>query len=412
MSVSNSISPSERQWLLKLIEDKFQIALNSHYACLEFSKILKDQFNISISYNTIRRLFGIVQSNNLPSQYTLDKLASTIGFTHYKSFKAYIQTFDTDYFNGILFLYRSNGKTYSEKLIQILKYLDYSTHESAYKLKAVVELAIQFDDYILLEQIVQIDFDVSKTEVVEKLFISFQEFHIQAEKENYKVIQFVLKHIHHNLILQKCLLQHFVIEHALNGYYGEWLASITETPLPDFYIFRDLMFCQKAFSVKNVDEARFYYKRALKAMNKANFDIHAKLKGRIAAWDFILNHSQQKFNTFYFNLKTNVEYASFIIVYYRLIWIYKDGNYINENIQLKPIQEFQSIVSVHLLEIISKYCIIYANCLLLKNNTSEIRDTLELVHIDILFLGEHKWFRNLYHTMLSREILKAISLSN
>lgn len=60
MALANTITESEKQWLLNLIEEQFNITLNSHYTCKEFSNVLEKQFQIQISYNTLRRLFGIV----------------------------------------------------------------------------------------------------------------------------------------------------------------------------------------------------------------------------------------------------------------------------------------------------------------------------------------------------------------
>ena len=361
--MSNSITESEKQWLLKLIEENFKITLNSHYTCKEFSEVLVEKFSIQISYNTLRRLFGIVQSESGPSLYTLDKLASTVGFSSYKHFKNYIQSFDTDFFNGILFLYRLNQKYDTDKIINALKYLDFTTYESSYKLKSVVEFAIENNDYDLLEKIINLPFDFTKPEANEKNFIGLQEFHIQAEKGNKKLIAFVTKHIPDSIALQICLLQHYVEEQRLNDYYGIWLESVTETSLYDFFLFRNTLLTQKYFIEKDIIKSKEYFNKVLQKIKKNKIEIHPILKGRISAWDYILNDSYKIFNSFYPKLNSNINYAWFLIFYYRLIWIYKDNKFINEKIDLKSINKFQILVSVYTQEIISKYCIIYTNVL-------------------------------------------------
>lgn len=400
MGVSNSITESEKQWLLKLIEEKFKITLNSHYTCKEFSQVLEKQFNIQISYNTLRRLFGIVDTVNSPSLYTLDKLVSTVGFSSYKHFKTYIQSFDSDFFNGTLFLYRMTKKCEVNKIINGLKYLDFTTNESAYKLKSVVEFAIENEDYDLLESILKIPFDLHVREVCEKLFIGFQEFHIQAEKGNKKLIKFVDEQIPRSEILQRCLLQHFVLEQKLVGYYGNWLLLVKESNIYDFFIFRDILLCQKYFTKNDFNQAKKYFENVLTAAKKHKYELFPILLGRIAAWDFILNNSTKMFDLLYPKVQSNLDYAWFLIFYYRLIWLYKDENYVNEKIILKPIDKFESLVSVYTQEIISKYCIIYFKCSLIKNGQVDIKKLLQCVNLEIFYVGEHKWFRKQYDELL------------
>ena len=107
------------------------------------------------------------------------------------------------------------------------------------------------------------------------------------------------------------------------------------------------------------------------------------------------------FKTFYPQLNTNIDYAWFLIFYYRLIWTYKDDQFINEKVDIKAINKFQSIVSVYTQEIISKYYILYSKYLLLKNKSSEIKNILQNVNLSIFYVGDHKWFRSLYEELMN-----------
>ena len=107
------------------------------------------------------------------------------------------------------------------------------------------------------------------------------------------------------------------------------------------------------------------------------------------------------FKTFYPQLNTNIDYAWFLIFYYRLIWTYKDDQFINEKVDIKAINKFQSIVSVYTQEIISKYYILYSKYLLLKNKSSEIKNILQNVNLSIFYVGDHRWLRSLYEELMN-----------
>ncbi len=68
----------------KLIHDRFKIELADSYACQQLCSALEKEY-ISISYNTIRRLFGIIKSSPNSSRFTLNATTKSLGFAAWAS---------------------------------------------------------------------------------------------------------------------------------------------------------------------------------------------------------------------------------------------------------------------------------------------------------------------------------------
>jgi hypothetical protein len=122
-----------------------------------------------------------------------------------------------------------------------------------------------------------------------------------------------------NELAQRILLQLFVEEECLQGYYGRWLRATSEDLVEDMVVFKNSMLCQLAFENKETEEAKkllFIAKQAFKQ------HMHPNLRGRIAAWDFILFGDRQTSEDFYTGLHEFTEKLSFLVFFYRLLEVY------------------------------------------------------------------------------------------
>ena len=149
-------------------------------------------------------------------------------------------------------------------------------------------------------------------------------FYFQSIKNNEAVIEFVSTTIGSSVLLQKCLLQAYVDEKYLDSFLGKWFDAIEESTIPDLLLFKNLLLCQKAFTIKEMDKAKSHFKLALKQYKKLSVPIHPILKARIGVWELLLNKDKEKL-TYYFNSLTNpFDKADFAVIASRLLWTFHD----------------------------------------------------------------------------------------
>lgn len=413
MPTSNTISQNEKRWLLKYIEDNFNLSLENSYGCKELSYILDKQHNIQISYNTLRRMFGIVQSDSLPSHYTLDKLVSVIGFNNYKAFKLHINTFDTDNFNSMLMHYRMNKNYNVDDLLQLVRNSNFDNFEEAYKLQCIIGAILNYEDYDLLLKIINIPFDVKDSKKLELLFLAFQEIHIAVRKNDEKLIKFLNENIQQSIVLQIILLQWYVCEDDLLGEYGKLLEKVTTTQIEDFKLFQFLLLIQKFLALKQPKKAKNYFLKSIAEYKSKTTTPHPILLGRLAAWEFIFEHSNKLCNQFYKSLTTNLERADFLTFYYRLVWTYKDEDYINHQIDLKKVNNFSNIKTLHTQRALYKFFIIKANCLnILNEDKRTIEALIAPIHKDNFLFADGVWFVEKHKELLQIEQKSITTLSS
>ena len=87
MPASVPISFHEKKWLVKIIQDVYGIQVIDAYSCQKLSEELERKAKISISYNTLRRLFGIIKGPTNASRFTLDSLCKGMGYTDFTAFQ-------------------------------------------------------------------------------------------------------------------------------------------------------------------------------------------------------------------------------------------------------------------------------------------------------------------------------------
>lgn len=350
------ISLHEKQWLKKFIEDQYQLQLTDSFNCKKLSVILKSNYGISISYNTFRRLFNIVPNPNYcTSLFTLNSICTAIGFANFNAFKKHIIAFDFAAFNEVLMVSSLKGKADHKKITEGIKTISASNWEEAFLIKSVVELCIQLNDYVLLKKVVEIPFQIKEEAVHQRIFISFQDIYIEAANGNKRMIAFVLKQIQTNIVLQKILLQTYVLEQLLTSFWGKWLLAADCNLIDDMPVFRNILLCQKAYIEKDFEKAINYFEKTTKSLKRKGIFIHPILLGRVAAWDVILNKNNRSLHKYYYGLKKQFDQVYFLVFYCRLIWTYKDKNIRFDLLESIDTSNFSVPFNVFDTQIVSKF---------------------------------------------------------
>ncbi len=318
------ISTNEQEWIKQYLQETYDIAIVDAFDCQALSDAILKEKGTTISYSTFRRLFNLVSNTNTQSRFVLNTLAAAIGFTKCEVYKHHVARIDT---HGII----QNIQIYSRQLpnsraliFETVTKLPITTWMGGYQLQNIISLAIEHHDFDLLKKVVQLPFDTDNQSVYEHLVISFQSFYFQSIKNNEAVIEFVTATIGTSVVLQKCLLQAYVDEKYLDSFLGKWFDAIEENTVPDLLLFKNLLLCQKAYTIKDIDQAKNYFKLALKLYKKLYVAIHPILKARIGVWELLLNKDKEKL-TYYFNSLSNpFDKADFAVIASRLIWTYHD----------------------------------------------------------------------------------------
>lgn len=365
-----NITTDERLFLKKACEEKFKLTINDTNDCKKLSELIFNKNNILISYNTLRRFFNILPNSNLPSLYTLNLLAFLVGFADFKSLREYRIRSNRDFIHENLHLFNFCDKINITTLNEIIPLLNEDNWESIYQIRSIIDLLIKKDQIELIAMFFEIDIDENDWEKMYKYYVAFQPIHIAARSNNKTIINFINDFINKSKIVQLVLLQLYVEEDCLEGYYGKWINACSEYLTFDMEIFSICIKIQYDY-IKNESSL---YKKKLEYLNNIIFkyknNIHPILLGRIAAWNFIINKDSSFLKRYIVINSSIIENISTIIFFYRLVYIYGSKSQFIEfdYITLLQIEHLQySNMPYHLKNELSMYFLILTRYYVEKN---------------------------------------------
>jgi hypothetical protein len=318
MPSSIPISVHERKWFLKLIHEVYGIQIIDAYSCQRLSEELLTRSKISISYNTLRRLFGIIKGSNQASRFTLDSLCKSLGYPDFAKFQTAVNQFEVDFFNDVLILNRLQIQNDDQLILRIVQDFQFVTWDEVYQLKSIVDLCIEVQNFDLLKAIFETKFELVKEETAWKLYVAFQSIFIQSKQGNQAVIDFVAQLMPINEMAQRILLQLFVDEEALRGYYGQWLDAASIEIVEDMELFKQLLLIQLAVLKQQIPVAMelLAHCNILLASNRMSY--HPILKGRLAAWNLMLRDDRETCYRLFEGLHAVKDQLFFLVFFYRL----------------------------------------------------------------------------------------------
>jgi len=319
MPASIPISPTEKKWLLKLIHEVYGFQIVDSYACQRLSEELSNRVKISISYNTLRRLFGIIKGSNQASRFTLDCISKSLGYKDFEHFQLAVNQLEIDYLNQLLILNRLNKRKDNDIILHIVKDFQFSNWDEVYQLKSIIDLCIEVENYELLEQIFLIEFDLQNEEVIWKLYVAIQSIFIQCKQGNQTMISHVGQWMKTNEMAQRVLLQLFVDEESLNSYYGDWIQEVSIDLVEDMELFKNLMLIHRSMLNQQTELAMPLLNRCNSILAENKFEIHSILKGRLAAWNLILLQDKSLFPALLKELKSVPDQLFCLVFFYRIL---------------------------------------------------------------------------------------------
>lgn len=400
------ISNYEKDKLKQLLAGYYNIKIQDSFDCKLLSNEINRKKKIILSESTLKRFYGFANYPGNQSKYTLNQLVKAVGFVDFDDFKEYLKEFDTNIVNQNIQLYLFDQDSYRYSLVKTINQLTVSNWESTYQVRIILSTAIENKDILLLNNLIKIKLHPDILQPEDYLSSIFQVFYFEAKKNNQFVIDFVGEKLNESYSLQRYLLQLYVDENELNGFFGFWLDSTTNYLIKDFELFKKLILIQKYSISGNKILALYEYNLVRQIFIQTKNVIHPILKARISAWDFILNNNIKTFEKNALSLSNNSDFSDFLVFSSRLIWIFGDEYWTHRlltDFSIKQRFEPKSYNEK------SRYNLLYLTMaigLLKQNKIKQAIETFKLVDknifgLDIVSLKFYKtWIEQLDNVML------------
>lgn len=395
MPASIKLTSLEHQWLLKLIESNFNIDILDSYSCQKLSDLLLKKHKVSISYNTLRRIFGIISPRFQTSLYTLNAILKTLGFSHFRAFQEYIEKYQTDTLNEILIRYKATKVIDPDLLFDSVKHFTFHYWEESYQLKMIIELCIEIREYDLLKRIISMPADHDIKEVHHKLYVAYQGIYLHILNGDQHLKNFIQNEIQHSFNLQRILLQTYIDETNLTGFYGDFLLAVKSSKLPDFQLFKNLMLCQRSYLKNDKKGAVNFLALASKEIKKKKL-VHPILRARLVAWEVILKRDSKNVWINFHLCLNDFEKINFILYFFRLLYEFNiDISSFDLISKVSPVFGFNNL-SVFEKQVINKYNLISALYFDQVGATGSCLLNIQKIDPRSFDVNEGQWFQRKY----------------
>jgi len=322
MPKSVQVSEEERAFLRKSIEEKFGLKINSANDCELLSKIIYKEGNILISYNTLRRFFKILPNSNSPSLYTVNLLSTLIGFSDFIELREYRVNLNRDFIHENLHLFSISKEINIGTLNEVIPLLNEDHWENIYQLRALIDLFIKKDRTELITIFLNNEIDENNWDKLYKYYVAFQPIHTAAKLNNKSLISFIKSNINNSKIVQQVLLQLYVEEDCLDGYYGEWINACSTYLTTDMQIFCTCMSLQYHYIKNEIEVVKKLITSLNDQVENYTHKIHPIVLGRIAAWNFIINDDSSYLERYFVNKSDISNNIAIFTFFYRLVYLF------------------------------------------------------------------------------------------
>jgi hypothetical protein len=288
--IKHKIQEEHLNELKSLIEYTYGEKIRTVNDCNQLSTLIFEKVNSSISADTLRRLFGLVETNSKPSLYTLETLSKYVGFNNFQEFVNSEFLIGKHFLNNLVLECNSN-KIMPNVALQAMQQKRPS-HEYYSTLHQLIILAVQKKDILFFQNL-----------YVNQNGFEWNEIY---KYEIYQTIQIIGKFVEDHQWLQKIALENYFGLPYVFDYFIEW------------YVAEDELYYQKLiekyhdFHVENPEKLIFYYSiKSVFAIRQNDFEkikeyhqsIHSLekkctpnniLKARILGLDFVYNKMIQQ----------------------------------------------------------------------------------------------------------------------
>lgn len=292
--------------LKKEVEEMIQRPVRSRGDCEFISNTIYEKLNLEISYNTLRRLFGLAPYTK-PSNKTLDTLAKFIGYNNYIHFS---QTYQfKNKINLTQITFKALADNNEDYIIDLVIKTRYSKDDFISFIVLLTRELLHIKNYQLLNNLFKID---------ELKFESFSYTEVLNLGNSVGLI-FRTKPDIDSILLKnenflRCIYLTFVDYSNLNGYYGKFAQQIINNDISyDISIFSSAVLEFKNFLNHKPSQRILISKK-----NQAKFN--PILKSRLAALELIVRNQCDTL-TIMANYTSKIKSESIMIDYFYELFI-------------------------------------------------------------------------------------------
>lgn len=256
------------------VEKVFGQKIQKRKQCEELAEDLYTKTGVFISYNTFRRLFGVIEYHE-PRFSTLDALSKYIGFSSYRDFMNRFHSVDEWPKWENLFLGVDNQDV--TKLVDMFKYRFYQKDDFSYSFSVLLRELIYRRDLKSLQVILVQDewsFANLPYELALKIgvVVGRQFRFVDDEVFEQELLKIPL--------FRDLILKMFVDYSSLNKKYGRWISYVNKLPNIDK---ESLIFTNGVLIWKDLMNGLELTSEHLARVPQLSEDLHPILYGRVAA---------------------------------------------------------------------------------------------------------------------------------
>jgi len=397
MPAKHVLSDTEKGYLKKICEHTAGFPLQDTYSCSQLSDLIQTKTGKTISYNTLRRVFGIINTKNSPSEYSLNVLVHFLGFENWAAFILYLHKQENEQFllkNHSFIHFGLLDMPWIKEFVSRLSKLEW---QDAFKLKSLVQAAIYRRDEELLLILTDLPLSDQDHPSMQRLILAYEPIiweAIHAEEIFWKWIGGILQK---RLIFRKVILEFYVNEDALDGYYGYWLNLPFEQVTEEFVLFRKLVNGQMAYS-SGVDTHSFEGEIS-EAIDHGLWKTHHPIiKGRIAAWAVLFGKiGKPELTAMCDSCEHWYGKAAFTTFFYRLFWVgsqassFEDWNWEGSPLNLGMLSTFEFSQW-------NNYLLVQAVFAQKRQNHVKAKETFDKIDKFLFAFDRLTWFHQQYES--------------
>lgn len=390
------LSETEQSYLKKACEDIAGFGVEDTYACIELSELILLKTGEVINYNTLRRILGVVKNSHSPSEYSLNIIAKFLGFDHWRHWQQHLHTLENERFlikNHILTQHGGYSKTW---IVDFVSRLEQVRWQDSYQLKSLIHAAVVNRDQPLMLLLTDLPVSLDDDLSMQRLYMSFESVIWEAMKSDSQYWTWVGEILIQRPVFRKVILEYYVNEAALDGYFGYWLNLPYTEVTKEFVLFRALLNGQLNFQ-KGVLDTSFKALITGIVESESWHEFHPIIQGRIAAWAVLFDlGSHEWLNTLCDGFESWYGKAAFTTFFYRLYWtfgsttIYQDWNWRGEIPKSGMLTTFEYSQW-------NNYLVIQCVVAQLQDNSSLCAELMKQVDPYLFALDYFQWFQAQYN---------------
>ena len=397
MPKSVRLSKYEIDFLKNNLQQISGIKINQSSDCLTLQDFFFKKYAILISISTLRRLYELVPSNQTSSLNTLNIYSRILGYQDWNKLSKKLSQSsyeETSYL--LLYSYIKDKRHFNDQYLEI-ESLDISNWAEAYQLFIYCNGIIASKNEVLICKLLSKSYNRDNQDQYDYLMFAFQPFCLAAAANDEFVIQIIQSLLPKAPLVLDFVLYAQVFDDQLHSYYGDWIDVLANSKTHKGDVFVYLMLIQKAMLNKETDQAKYLLNQLTKKKGLA--DIHPILKGRLAAWLFILNQDHTFLNDSLSKANNDLEIMEILQFYSRLIWQYHDSTVYIEAFEWNNVKEVNQLETFYNKGKFECFKISLAWNLRLKKD----QDYLQILHSinpNYFHISNLGWYEEIYSSLL------------